>query len=55
VVIGVGLLVCCGVCQCSVGHMQMGAETSVSCSTLFLCEMVDLFQALKREIRLNYV
>jgi hypothetical protein len=32
-----------------------GAETSVSDSTLFLCEMLDLFQVLTQEIRLSYV
>ena len=35
--------------------MQIGAKTSVSGSTLFLCVMIDLFQALQHEIHLNYV
>ena len=35
--------------------MQMGAKTSVGGSTVFLCEMIDLFQALTHEILLNYV
>jgi len=35
--------------------MQMGDKTSVSGSTLFLCEMLHLFQALTHETSMNYV